>query len=58
MSPPLSMDHDMIKTITGSDFSYRTAYSTENTDLNELELISNSLSEPDTSFIQKQRKRV
>lgn len=58
MSPPLSMDRDMIKTITGSDFSYRTAYSTENTDLNELELISNSLSEPDTSFIQKQRKSV
>ena len=58
MSPPLSMDHDMIKTITGSDFSYRTTYSPENTDLNELELISNSLSEPDTAFIQKQRKSV
>ncbi|MEO9952489.1 hypothetical protein [Nonlabens sp.] len=58
MLPPLSMDHDMIKIITGSDFSYRTAYSPENTDLNELELISNSLLESDTVFIQKQRKSV
>ncbi|WP_405370370.1 hypothetical protein [Nonlabens sp. Asnod2-A12] len=58
MAPPVSLDYSTIRAITGSKFQYTDAYSKENRDLSELELISNSLVESDTSFIQKQRKSV